>query len=622
MGSRAPVAWVGACALLLAACGGIPSSGPPVAAGPASNDDPPPHIIGTRAGPQQGATPAEILEGFIAAMEFYESPRGYPTAEEFLTEEAAANWEEPLSEIVIYNDEPVIEIDGNVATLTVSVEATYDRTDGFVRRPSSADPMSFTFDLERVAGEWRLASAPEGLLIQESAFVNDFQAYNLYFYNEVFDTNTMVPDPVYLPRTASNLETLLVKELLAGPSEWLAPAVVSAFPEGTVLEPEAVPVDNGDARVTLGQTALETDDGAPTSPEERQLMVHQLVRTLGEQPTVDRVSVTGPGATRMSGTDANPYVDVEEPAAPGLARRVYTVTDSGVGWLVEGSSPAEVTAVTGPLGDYPGLQEVAVDRRHQRAAAVNENDELILADLNTGNEVTALYPTGGAFGSLAWDGSGLLWAIERERKPAANSGDGSADGAAGQRAEGDSGNRLLVIDPETGDVADVTPPTKGDAEIEQMAIAPDGVRIAFVIGGQVHEAIVVRDPDRPVDPKMIEVRGLRQLHIEGVTEPAADVAWHGGDELALLTVPETRDNEPVEPGSPDGQKLAEPRAHVVALSELAVDSTRGIADGISIAAPTAGNRLAVGTSDDVVWIRSSTVRWIPLENATAPAFAG
>lgn len=628
---------LGACVALVAACGGIPSSGSPMPAAPASDDDSQPHVVGTRPGPEEGATPVEIVEGFIAAMEFYESPpRGYPTAAEFLTQAAASDWD-PLSEIVIYDDNPAVEIQDDVATLTVDVAATYDRTNGFVRPPESADPVTYEFDLEQVAGEWRLADAPDGLLIQETAFDNDFEAYNLYFYNKSFDRTTLVPDPVYLPRTANNLETLLVQELLDGPSEWLAPAVGTAFPEGTTLEPAAVTVDDGAARVTLNEAALQYEDGTPTSPEERQLMVEQLVRTLGEQRTVDRVSVAAPRATLLSGTDESPYVDVPETSSPVLVDRLYTISESGVGELRDTSS-AEVAPVAGPLGAQPGLQEVAVARNHQTAAAVNENGNLVLAELNADSELTELFPAGGAFGSLAWDGSGLLWAIERDRAPEGPDADGDPAGESGgtdageqagdeqagggERAQGDSGNRLLVIDPDTGDVHPVTPPTPGDAEIEKVAMAPDGTRLAYVADGRVFEAIVVRNPDRPVDPKTVEVRAPRELHFEGITEPVADVTWHGAGELAVLTAPTSSGDESLEPGSADDADAADPRAHVVSLNELNVERTREVGNGVSIAAPIEGNLLAVGTSENVVWIRSSTVRWVTLEDASAPAFAG
>lgn len=650
MRSPAVIVPVGGCAVLLAACGGIPSSGGPFPAAEVDSEEAYPQVVRDLQPAADDMSANEIVDGFLDAMEIYEPPGGYPTAATFLTDEAQAGWEEPLSEIVIYDGGATteIELDGDTgeATLALDVEATYDRVNGFVRSPEDAEPTTYNFPLERIGGQWRLAQAPKGLLIETESFDRYFSPHNLYFFNAGFDGNTLVPDPVYLPTTA-NQQTLLVQELLNGPSDWLAPAVQTAFPAGTSLEPAAVPVSGGDATVTLSPEAVTAADGTAIRPDTRAQMVTQLRATLGELRGVRRVQVVA-GTTRLSGTEEAPYVDVEASSgATGLASRLYTVTESGVSWVADGASPV-ATPVSGPLGSRSDVREVAVDRNHSTAAAVTTDNELITSDLAANGEITSLFEGSVAFDSLAWDGGGLLWAVERLQAEsdaqdpddgAEGGGDGSggpgdsADAAkADEEAKGDSGNRLLVIEPETGDYEDVTPQTPGGAEIEQFAIAPDGARLALVIDGSAYLAIVERDPasadqdpDMPQDPSAVSIGGLRELHLDDLSMPLSGVAWYDSDELALLTAPETQSAEEVSPESGEAQK-PEPPAPTVRLARLdelvAEEDGRPIPNGTSIAAPTVDDRLAVGTSENEVWIRFELGRWIALEGATAPAYAG
>jgi hypothetical protein len=617
---------VAGCAVLLAACGGIPSASAPEVAERVSEDDSQPRVRGDRPGPVEGDTPQQIVGGFLDAMDIYEEyalPDG--SAAEFMTADAAENWK-PLSEILVYDGEPEISVDGDTATLTVAVDAKYDRVDGFVRRPSSADPEILELPLARVGSEWRLAAAPEGLLIEAEQFGAEFESYNLYFFNTSFDGTTLVPDPVYLPVGAENKGTLLVQELLDGPSEWLAPAVETAFPDGATIEPESVPVSAGVARVTLSRPAVSNPDGALTSTETRSRMVEQLARTLGELRDVQQLEVTS-GGTHLTGSDENPYVDVADRSSTGLRDRLYAVTESGVGWVADGPSPV-VTPVAGPLGSRTGLLEVAVDRTHRAAAAVTTNNELIRADLDPDSEVTTLFGDA-VYDSLEWDGSGLLWAIERPQEE----GDAELEAPEvepGEAAEvdeetkGDSGNRLLVIDPQTSRSVDVTPQTPGGANIEQFAIAPDGARIAFVIDGTAYLAIIERDPDNPLEPSTIEVGGLRPLHIDQSSEPLGGVAWYAPDELGLITAPEPPASEEIslDPGQAPQPEPREPKVRLTGLDDLVAQEERTITDGVSIAAPTVDNRLAVGTGSGEMWVRSKTGRWMPLDGLTAPTYAG
>ena len=621
------------CAVVLAACGGIPASGSPQPADvPAADALAVRPIFGDRPPPQPGATPREIVEGFFSAMEQYAS---HSIARQYLTGDADDAWE-PLREIVIFTGDPDIEINEGVATVEVMIEASYDRMDGFVRHPTGSTDR-FTFAVEQVDDEWRLAETPEGLLISSDRFASDFEPHNLYFYDKSFQR--LVPEPVYLPRTAINQETLLVEALLAGPSQRLARAVDTAIPDGTSLV--SVPLSGTSSarrEVKLSEDAVRLDNRA-ISAETRDQIVDQVVSTLGELRSVDAVAVTA-GGTRLSGTDDDPFVDVEDIGTLGPDDQLYAVTDAGV---VEVDSPDDMAAVRGPLASYPGLREVAVDQAHAQAAVITSDYDLEVTSLrSTETEIRPVLPGGGDFESPAWDSSGLLWAIERPRGTAGDgegaTGEGEDEGATsdGQdRAEpdldgeaeskgGDVGDRLLVIHPSTEESHAVDLHAEDGAAVDEFAISPDGTRIAVVIGGNVHLGIIVRDSERPQDPSAVSVEGLRQVHFEYLSEPVGDLDWYGSDALALLTAPEPVGTEELELGSgePAPPVRSDPRAYVAPLSLLRVLDGRVIEGGESITAPISEARLAVGTRDGSVLIRSETARWEPFEGISAPAFSG
>ena len=86
------------------------------------------------------------------------------------------------------------------------------------------------------------------------SFTQVFRDYTLYFFDP--SHRYLVPDVRWYAGRDS-AQTSIVQAMLAGPAEWLAPGVVSAFPEGVQLEPAAVPVSGGVASVSLAGAAFD-----------------------------------------------------------------------------------------------------------------------------------------------------------------------------------------------------------------------------------------------------------------------------------------------------------------------------------------------------------------------------
>ena len=271
-------------ALLLVAsltgCATLPVSGP-VRIGP---DLAPPSDVNSfyysPAAPASGANETEILSGFLSAGTAPQND--YAIAREFLGEAIRATWN-PNQELLIQKSTPEVTLtDNGTAFVEVEVAARVDANGRYESLPSgSTRILEFSFTEE--AGQIRLSSAPDVTIVIRPVFDVVFRSYSVYFLDQ--SKKTLVPELRWFPANPAT-GTKLVNALLAGPSDWLKPAVVSAIPTGTVLSLDAVTVQQEVALVDLSARAL------VASLSDRSLMKAQLVATLSQLPTITRVAVS------------------------------------------------------------------------------------------------------------------------------------------------------------------------------------------------------------------------------------------------------------------------------------------------------------------------------------------
>jgi len=260
-----------AAALLLAGCAGIPTSGP-VVAGPAVDEVDPEYIV-TPNGPAADADPLGILTGFMQAVRAPQSD--YAVARQFLTPDLAVSWD-PNAGVVIRTGAAVLSTpesaseDRPVIEYSFSTPATVD-TVGRYRASAMAANRTIDFAFTQVDGQWRISEAPNGIVLADTAFVQVFSAYALYFFDP--SGRYLVPDLRWFPARQST-PGLVVSALLAGPDDWLKHAVVTDFPRGTTLGTRSVVVTGGRAAVDL------SPEVASASPAELGRMRQQLVATL------------------------------------------------------------------------------------------------------------------------------------------------------------------------------------------------------------------------------------------------------------------------------------------------------------------------------------------------------
>jgi len=264
----------------LTGCATLPVSGP-VKIGP---DLAPPSDVNSfyysPATPVDGASETEILAGFLAAGTAPQND--YSIAREYLSEAIRATWN-PNQELLIQRSTPTVTLtDSGTAFIEVEVTATVDANGRYeTLPPGSTRTLEYSFTEQ--AGQIRLNSAPDVTIVIRPVFDVVFRSYSVFFLDQ--SKTALVPELRWFPANPAT-GTKLVNALLAGPSDWLAPAVVSAIPAGTVLSLDAVTVQQEVALVDLSARAL------VASLSDRSLMKAQLSATLSQLPTITRVAVS------------------------------------------------------------------------------------------------------------------------------------------------------------------------------------------------------------------------------------------------------------------------------------------------------------------------------------------
>lgn len=288
----AGVAFMVAAGLVLAGCSGIPRSsgvneGGEIA-GPGAAE-----IEFLPAGPQVDADPSTILRGFIEAAS---SPQNdFAIARQFLTVGASESWNPSVVALVDSGVRPIRELSETTIIIDVDASAVLDAEGRFTQQQTPVQA-EMIYSFERRAGQWRISNLPPGIVIDRTTFGQVFRQTSLYFLSP--DNRRLVPDVRWFP-SRSSTTTRIVKSLLAGPSPWLSStgAALSAFPPGTRLIADAVPVQNGVAVVDLDAESLRA------SPVALSLMRIQLLASLTQVSNVTDVDLQILGTSqRTQGT--------------------------------------------------------------------------------------------------------------------------------------------------------------------------------------------------------------------------------------------------------------------------------------------------------------------------------
>ncbi|KQX06442.1 MULTISPECIES: LpqB family beta-propeller domain-containing protein [unclassified Leifsonia] len=335
---------------LLTGCATIPVSGPVQEGSAGSGVDDALELDLIARGPTKGASKEEILRGFIDAAA---TPQDrYAVAREYLTGEFDDSWDPDAGTTIDEGDDREFSEPSDL-TMSVSVmpQAAVDQHGDYTEDVPSA-PIALPYEFKQVRGEWRISKAPQGTLIDRTTFPQVFNSYPLYFWDPSYVD--MVPDLRWFPRRLST-PTQIVRELLAGPSEWLVGAVVSAFPEGATLTADTVTVLARDAQVPLNSDALRADQAT------LQRMQAQLKESLSGVPTISSVTILNNGIAQDIPKVA-PYV------IPRVDSRALILRDGVFGYLP--ASDDTLVPIEGLSETIASMSPTAVTVGDSRSAAV------------------------------------------------------------------------------------------------------------------------------------------------------------------------------------------------------------------------------------------------------------
>ena len=495
------------CAVLMAGCVVVPTSGP---AEPIEGQAPPcQNCVNVEvAPPASGDEPKQIVQGYLRATSIYQP--NYAVAKQFLTTAAAEKWS-PEVGAQIYSGS-LVATGASTVVLNGMLEGSLGPDRTYTARNQ---PRRWNFGITREEGEWRISTPPAGLMIADYSFSRFYTSYNLYFVGNA----TLVPDPVYLPNlpNQANVASVLMKELLNGPSKWLQPAVTSAIPADTALSVDSVTVQDGVAEVPLSDAVLALND------QQRGLLAAQVVYTLKQAtgieavlftvnhkpfrvPFSDDTSFEVPVSRIPTNVDPVPTVDGDQ---------LYAVRGRVVQLVSTNAGAPDPRPMPGPLG----AGRLAVD-----SLAVS-TDGMAIAVVTDGRMALRAGPTATGQPKLLLDG------VENLLRPQY-----SRYGAVW--AVGERGGKQEMWRFEGGKSTVVSAPVLSGGRVTAFRISPDGTRMAVIrTVGQRSELGLARIGRS----ERVTVDGWQPLDLTQPNTPPIDVirdvGWLTATKLLVLGAP-------------------------------------------------------------------------------------
>jgi hypothetical protein len=436
--------------------------------------------------PVEGASQAEILNGFIAAGTGPQND--YAVAREFLSESIRSSWN-PNQELLIQRSSPSVSIsDQDTAELVVDVSAVVDADGKYQITPAGTSRvLEFSFVLEN--SQWRLSAAPDATVLIRPVFDVVFSAYSVFFIDR--QKRFLVPEIRWFPATAAT-GTRLVNALLRGASTWLRPAVVSAIPSGTKLSIDAVAVEDGVALVDLTARAL------VASRADRSLMKAQLEATLSQLTSVSEVAIS---IERSRQEILDSSAEVRELPA----RYLGVVSENGLELI---SSSEQAFFQPGKeFFELNGVSEIALSSRLGWVAALTDYGLVRTQGERPGVDVELIDSRAGIAG-IGFDRQGFLWSMSQS-----------------------PGAGILVTSP-NGEPSFVSAPWLAGQSVQGFALSPEGSRVALLVQGPSRTRVFVSGIVRGISGSPIEL--APPIEVAGEQTNPFSVTWV--DQLTIATV--------------------------------------------------------------------------------------
>ncbi|WP_151529482.1 MULTISPECIES: LpqB family beta-propeller domain-containing protein [Corynebacterium] len=479
---RTVAAAVLATALFTAGCTSLPTDSDPQAL----RSFEPGADVGGELTPEPGREPDLLLRDFFTASA--NPSKNYASARNFMTPEAAAAWKEsPESSTgAIVVDRVDLNAKGTPRDGTVGYTVRGEVV-GYLREGGVYQPEHASFEaemsLKRVDGEWRIASLPDGVIIEMSELSKQYQPRDIYFFDPKFQR--LVADRRWVHSDPDSLDTTLLTLLAAGPREALREGVKTALPPNSTFI--------GEQNSAYEFTGLQT-----LSSEERQLFVAQAAWTLARSDIADPYTITSDGLPLSAGSNTTSLSDVAEfnPfASAAVSLPLYAVAQGEL-YSIENDTPARVSTQGGTKGV---MQSADVFASSDSVAAVystdpSEDEDPEVSAVDESVKDSTLYY--GGFDvpmKMALEGR----SITRPTFAAdGNSIWSVVDGTtvvrtARSTSSGEVANTEVNID-ELWDTIDAEEESRRPP-ITALRLSPTGVRAAFIVEGDVYLGTVVSE---------------------------------------------------------------------------------------------------------------------------------
>ncbi len=260
--------------------------------------------------PEPGMSPEEIVSGFLNASA--SSDNDFKIAREYLIPDLQNIWQ-PTQEINVYEGQGRLNtLQENTVVFSAPLYATIDSKSRLTLSEPNAQ-LTQEFNLIQVNNEWRINLKNDNLLISKVDLNRSFTSYPLWFPDS--SLKTLVPDHVVLPKSMTGNATRLMQLLLGGPGENLMGGVNTAFPIGTTLAINSVPVSSGLATVSLNEAALGAE------PFMRELISAQIVKTLSSVQEISAVRINvGSQPLTVPNTPIRQNISLWEKFSPDFGR--------------------------------------------------------------------------------------------------------------------------------------------------------------------------------------------------------------------------------------------------------------------------------------------------------------
>jgi hypothetical protein len=544
-------------------------------------------------GPSPGATPAQIVSGFLEASA---ADPDHSFALEFLA--TGSGWADRDS-ATVYDPDTATPLKattrGAISVVTFSAEGLGVIGAGGAYVESERQ-LKLSFELTRVGGQWRLTHVPSGVLLTDRDLTRSYRPIRTYGFSP--EGSVLVAEPGFVTSDRAGLASAALHALLTGWGDAGA-AVAGGLPLG-LTSLGSVVVHDGEATVDLGREAFSVP------PDRRSRVVAQIAASLASVPGVFTVRVL---------VEERPYaggpVDAKIPdefAATSVGP-VLAVSPAGQLLRVDGNRAAAVKWQGGDPGALRNPISAPGGNRMAALRATPAGDQLVLADLSSSDSsvtatvrhtVAAVAAQAGATDLRPqWlDPTRLLVVV------------------------GGSAPRLRLIDAASGATRAVYAPNlRGLGPLSSFAVSRDGTR-ALAVAGPVgaRKVFLARVTDASTQPG-----SAVQLMVDGWTQvptslPDADsVAWSGDLAVTVLGTGATVAADPVGGPRLDDVSLDGVPDPTVSLAlPVAVAAQAAVAGGGPFVTSAPGRNDLVSTGS-ATW-KLQAGRWVTVGTWLSPAY--